>query len=391
MKIHTPRLSQYVFLFLFLLLFVTTEYRGKDEISLAINSFFRANPLVVISYFISTFQLLPIFLPGIMMTLATVVLGRFFCGWICPLGTIIDLITPRIKKNNKNNIINSRFKYFVIFLLLTTALFGINLIGLLDPIAVLVRFLTFSVYPVVGYLYRVMGEKRDYLEPAYLLIKNNLLPFRTSFYPLAIFSLGVFGIILFLERYEERNWCKNLCPLGTLLGLLSKFSIFTRVPKGLCGDCGDCAKICKTTFDNHILNKAGCILCMDCKIKCKFNRVTFKLKKPEFSTTEFSPDKRTMIAGFLSGVVLSRMAGYKDETLKVRLLRPPGVKDENDFLKKCVRCGECMKICLRNALYPSLFEGGLYGIYTPVLVPRKGYCEYNCTLCGQVCPTKAIP
>ncbi len=72
-------------------------------------------------------------------------------------------------------------------------------------------------------------------------------------------------------------------------------------------------------------------------------------------------------------------------------MRPPGVRDEDDFLKKCVRCGECMKVCLKNALYPAAWQAGLDGIYTPLVIPRLGYCEYNCTLCGQVCPTGAIP
>jgi ferredoxin len=74
-----------------------------------------------------------------------------------------------------------------------------------------------------------------------------------------------------------------------------------------------------------------------------------------------------------------------------RLLRPPGVRSEDEFLKRCVRCGECMKVCLRSALYPAAYQAGLEGFYTPLLIPRLGYCEYNCTLCGQVCPTGAIP
>jgi ferredoxin len=67
------------------------------------------------------------------------------------------------------------------------------------------------------------------------------------------------------------------------------------------------------------------------------------------------------------------------------------VRDEVEFLKKCVRCGECMKVCLKNALYPATLQAGLEGVYTPMIIPRLGYCEYNCTLCGQVCPTGAIP
>jgi MauM/NapG family ferredoxin protein len=72
------------------------------------------------------------------------------------------------------------------------------------------------------------------------------------------------------------------------------------------------------------------------------------------------------------------------------LIRPPGALPERDFLRRCVKCGECMKVCLTNGLHPTFAEAGLEGLWTPVLVPRLGYCEYNCNLCSQVCPTGAI-
>jgi MauM/NapG family ferredoxin protein len=97
------------------------------------------------------------------------------------------------------------------------------------------------------------------------------------------------------------------------------------------------------------------------------------------------------VGSFLSGIVLSRVFSYKPPQQEQRLLRPPGVAEESGFLAKCVRCGECMKVCPRNALYPAVLQAGLYGVYTPVVIPRLGYCEYYCNLCGQVCPTAAIP
>ncbi len=72
------------------------------------------------------------------------------------------------------------------------------------------------------------------------------------------------------------------------------------------------------------------------------------------------------------------------------LLRPPGAVDEPEFLRRCIRCGECMKVCIGGALHPAFFQAGAVGLWTPLLMPRIGYCEYNCTLCGQVCPTGAI-
>ncbi|MFN3396742.1 MAG: 4Fe-4S dicluster domain-containing protein [Thermodesulfovibrionales bacterium] len=80
----------------------------------------------------------------------------------------------------------------------------------------------------------------------------------------------------------------------------------------------------------------------------------------------------------------------KKEFLNHRLIRPPGSIEEREFLKRCVKCGECMKVCITNGLQPTLLEAGLEGIWSPVLIPKIGYCEYRCTLCGQVCPTGAI-
>jgi ferredoxin len=73
-----------------------------------------------------------------------------------------------------------------------------------------------------------------------------------------------------------------------------------------------------------------------------------------------------------------------------RLIRPPGALQEEEFLARCIRCGECMKVCPTNAIQPTLFEAGAEGIWTPSLIMRVGYCEFNCVLCSQVCPTGAI-
>lgn len=396
-KVSLSFFSQIFFLILFLFLFVRTEYRGKDEISLAINSFFRANPLVIVSYFLSNFKLIWLFLPGILLIFFTLFLGRFFCGWICPLGTIIDFTTKQIKKTNPLIFLRKDIRYYLLSFLLFSALFGLNIAGLLDPIAILVRFLTFSLYPLFGYaiknswigLYKLIGDKRDYFDFFYNFLKTNILPFRETFYPLAFFSIFIFGLIIYLERFERRNWCRNLCPLGALLSLIGRFSIFKRIPKNLCKDCGECEKICPTGFEREILQNEDCILCMDCIFQCKFKRSKFVIgsEKREIIISK----RKVILTGLLGGYFFSGMGKFLNSNIENKLLRPPGVSDENDFLKKCVRCGECMKICLKNALYPATFTYGFQSLYTPVLIPRKGYCEYNCTLCGQVCPTKAIP
>jgi len=402
MKLTTSRISQLIFLVLFFVLFINTEYRGKDEISAAVNSFFRANPLVAISYLLSTKTMTLLILPGILMFVFSLLLGRFFCGWICPLGTIIDLFTNRIKKTLPLKFLKTTFKYYLLFTLLFAALFNINIVGVLDPIAILVRVLTFFFYPLLGHsvksgwagLYSTMGDNRDHIDFMYAFLRDYILPFRDTLYPLAFVSFLLFVLIIFLERYEKRNWCKNLCPLGTLLGLLSRFSLFRRLPKKLCADCRECKNICPTAFDEDVLQKQDCILCMDCKVKCNFKRVKFSSVFKGRGTKEKAPvvlGRRVFLGSLVSGFFLAKTFAFQSPQQQERLLRPPGANKEGEFLKKCVRCGECIKVCLRSALYPDLFKSGFYGMFTPLFIPRLGYCEYNCNLCGQVCPTGAIP
>ena len=399
MKRTPARISQLVFLALFLILFLQTEYRGRDEINAAVNTFFRVDPLILFSYLLAAKSWTWLLFPAVLMTMATMVLGRFFCGWICPLGTILDLVTAGIRKTAPIRALRGNTKYWLLLPLLSASLFNLNLSGLLDPIAILLRGLTFLLHPLLGLsaregwvtLYRLLGERRDSLAPAYNLIHDNLLPFRDTIYPLALLSVVILLGIIALERFETRNWCRNLCPLGTLLGWLGRFSPFSRLPSGLCADCGTCREICPTSFDQDQLVKEECILCMDCQRGCPHERISFRAALTLKGAGPLLPERRLLLGGLAGGLLLAVPARFRSPERDSRLLRPPGVRREDEFLKRCVRCGECMKVCLRNALYPAAYQAGIEGFYTPLLIPRLGYCEYSCTLCGQVCPTGAIP
>ena len=399
MRMTPARVFQLFFLMLFLILFVQTEYRGHDEINAAVNTFFRVDPLVLISCLLATKTWIWMLFPALLMVVATLLLGRFFCGWICPLGTILDLVTSRIAKSAPLKALKGNTKYWLLLPLLSSSLFNLNLSGLLDPIAMLLRGLSFFFYPMLGLaarsgwvgLYHTIGERRDTVAPVYNLIRDNLLPFRDTIYPLALFSALLLLGIIALERFETRNWCRNLCPLGTLLGWLGRFSLFNRVPTGLCGDCGRCRELCPTGFDRDFLMKEECIICMECSKGCPHDRISFRLSLKHKGIGPLLPERRVLLGGMAGGLLLALPARFRPPEKGSRLLRPPGVRSEDDFVQKCVRCGECMKVCLKNALYPATYQAGFEGIYTPHVIPRLGYCEYNCTLCGQVCPTGARP
>lgn len=398
-KLSTARLSQLLFLALFLVLFVKTEYRGRDELSAAVNSFFRADSLVAVTYLLAAKSWNWLIFPGVVLLLATFLLGRFFCGWICPLGTVLDLLAGRIRRRGPLRLLQGNAKHWVLLPLLVAALFGVNLAGILDPLAILLRGLSLSLYPILGDgvrqgwagLYGVVGERRDLLDPAFRLIRDNLLPFRDTFYPLAFASFAMLAAIIALEASESRAWCRRLCPFGTLLGIASRFSPVARSPIRLCSDCQGCRELCPTSFDRDLLNKEECIRCFACQEGCPNDRVAFRLAGSATRGDEYLPERRALVGGMISGLFLARLFRFREPVPQARLLRPPGVRSEREFLAACVRCGECLKVCLKSALYPAVGQAGLEGLFTPVAILRLGYCEYNCTLCGQVCPTGAIP
>lgn len=393
------RISQWVFLALFLLLFFQTEYRGVDEINAAVNGFFRINPLVLTSFLLAAKSWSWLLFPALLMVFATALLGRFFCGWICPLGFLLDLFSRFFPKNLGNPFTGRRINLLLLSIIGFSATLGLNLAGILDPIALLLRGLTFVIHPLAGssaqqgwtWLYTAIGEKRDYLAPGYGLLKDYILPFRQTWYPTAFLSAVLLFAVFFLERMGRRTWCRDLCPLGALLAFLARFSPVKRHPAGLCGDCGSCADICPTAFSHGSWQRQDCLLCMDCVQGCQSGRVSFVFGYSPARGGGFFPSRRAFLGSAMSGVLLGSTLRFSDPHKNQRLLRPPGVRDDRRFMAACVRCGECMKVCVKNALYPAVLQADLEGIYTPVLVPRLGYCEYNCTLCGQVCPTGAIP
>ena len=138
------------------------------------------------------------------------------------------------------------------------------------------------------------------------------------------------------------------------------------------------------------LQAAECVRCLDCLDFCPNQRITFSFGKKEIRRFDLS--RRTLLAASLGGAIMAPLASAAPLTASYRndLIRPPGAVVEDEFLRRCIRCGECMKVCIGGALHPDFLRGGAFSLWSPVLVARLGYCELDCTLCGQVCPTGAI-
>ncbi len=401
------RVSQLFFLLLFLVLFLLTTYRGEDRLSWPLDLFFRFDPLILVEHLLAAGTLVPRLLLSLLFVGLTLVVGRFFCGWVCPLGTTLDgcrRLLRRSQPDPKVVLRLRRVKYYLLFFLLAAAVLHVKLVGLVDPHSLLFRTLATTVYPAFSYglessfgkAYEVGPPLSSITEPAYGYLKDTILPFRQPVFLLPLLTLSIFLTIVLLERVAPRFWCRTLCPLGAFYGLVARFAWLRKRPLKLCPDCGDCQPVCKmgAIHAEEVPRHQGaeCILCLDCQEHCPKDRVAFrfggKAPKPGLDL-----GRRQVITAAAAGVVavpflrLGSLVHRPGEYL----LRPPGVESEADFLAQCARCGLCFKVCPTGGLQPMGWEQGLDGLYTSRLVPRLGYCEYNCTLCSQVCPTGAIP
>jgi polyferredoxin len=420
--IKLRRFSQVVFFALFLFLLFKTEFRGslhatKEPLRLAhpVSIFFQADPLVAISNVLSTGALYRGLLWSLVILIPTFFLGRFFCGWVCPLGTLNHFFSnfKSEQKRGRDRIARNRYKpwhtlkYYLLIVLLVAALFGTGLLELLDPISLTVRSLALSVLPGINYglnAFLVVLDQSDVAslrftaDAVHFLLQDNVLSFRQPYFRQGFFLGLIFIAMLALNFRITRFWCRALCPLGALLGVASRWSILgLEKSPTQCEDCDRCLLHCQGGDDpvpGAPWRKAECHLCFNCVADCPESGIKFKFF-PAASTTVEGPNlaRRKALTSAAAGVallpILRSTAGLVVER-EERLLRPPGTLEEKNFLERCIRCGECMKVCPNNALHPTFVQAGLEGIWTPVLVPRIGYCEPSCVLCTQVCPTGAI-
>jgi polyferredoxin len=373
---------QAVFLGLFLFLVAVTTaslVRGYP-----VEWFLGLDPLVAATSALSAHTLARALLWAVPLVVLTLVFGRFFCGWICPMGVLHHAIswaararrtTARVAGNRYLRAY--RVKYWILLAVLGMAIAGSNQAGLLDPIAFTWRALATSIVPA--------------LDGAVGGPYQGLRHFHWSTLVAALF-LAALAANLFLPRL----YCRVLCPLGALLGLLAQRSLFRLTgDRRACTDCDLCAADCQGAAEPQArLRVSECMLCLNCAASCPSGAFSYRfLPSPDAHEESIDLGRRkaagAVVAG-LAAVPLARASDGVDPRPDPRRIRPPGALPEHRFLERCVKCGACMKVCPTGGLQPALSQAGLEGLWSPILVPRLGYCEQSCTLCGQVCPTGAI-
>lgn len=329
---------------------IPTLFLRLDPLNLFANLTARAVPLILF--------------PAIVLLILTLIFGRFFCSWICPWGTLLDIFRKIAGWLRLTKIASFNPplwpKYFILTTLIVLALFGtsVSYIFLFDPISISTSFWGWLVFSP--------------------LEKKGIVWAGVAFIP-----------IILLEILSARFWCRSICSLGALLGIFSRFSLIGRRVTEACIDCGKCQRICPVSAvgdDPRSTKTTECTACWDCVRPCPVRAIFFGKGGGKEAVWQ---SRRAFLSSLGVGIIgglLLRRTRYQSPTL----IRPPGARKEEEFLGLCVSCGECVRACPTGGLRPSLLEAGLEGLGTPRLVPRIGPCASYCNLCSQVCPTGAI-
>ena len=320
-----------------------------------------------------------------------VVFPRGFCGYLCPLGTLIDCFDWLI--GNRVNLFKVKgegwwvhLKYYILTAVIISSLFGVLLSGVFAAIPVITRGLMYLLEPLQ------LGFMRGW---------HQVPPINAGQVISIVLFLGVLGLGLLRKRF----WCRYVCPSGAVFSVFNIFRVAERKVESSCINCNKCIEICP--FDaikaDFTTRTADCTLCQTCGGVCPTHAIKFveRWNTAELKVENDPPVSEVPIGrrGFLTGALASVFtvfgmrrvfgAGLSDPN-HIAPIRPPGSVPEEQFLEMCIRCGECFKACPSKVLQPVGFKQGLEGLWTPELNANWSGCETSCNNCGQVCPTGAI-
>jgi len=347
----------------------------------------------------------------IVILLLTLLSGRTYCSFLCPLGIGQDLFS-RIGGKVKKKFRRFGFKkpwtitrYSLLALTLGVGIiWGIYAVTLLDPYSIFGRFMTYFGKPVIllvnNFLAWILG-KFD----VYTLTHIEIKAFSLLTY---VIPVGFFLLVGIMSFIKGRLYCNLICPVGTLLGLISKVSLFRiKFNESKCTRCGRCSIVCKSScidFLKYNIDISRCVDCFNCISTCPDKALSYSLVSSRNTEQKTDESKRRFVAGSLMMLLgISQFAKAqekknvpvpkKESTVKeskTSPVCPPGAGSIKDFTKNCTACSLCIAACPNKVLQPAVKQYGIIGLMQPVMDYHRSFCTYNCTVCTEVCPTSAL-
>ena len=366
--------------------------------------------------------------------------GRVYCSAICPFGIMQDgfsRITKLIRGKKRKfqfrkAMTKTRWSLFAVFVIGLLAV--PSFVNILDPYSNSTRIVTSMARPVYRSINNTLA-KRDYdkgnFETKYSAVATGPRAVHSSALIVGLLALGVIGT---LSVMYGRRYCNTICPVGTFLGVLSRFSYFKVRLKDNCISCGLCAAACKgecIDAKNKTVDSSRCVACFNCLSTCRRGSIVYapslpKNTQPALEKTEQPQQPATMQLQTASGpnshrrrflhwsvfsLAVPTVAGIfmkksskasaaPDPSLpqgksvvsyeKTGPVLPPGARNVRHFKSRCTGCHLCVSKCPAGIIKPAVRELGLDGFMQPVLDFEHGFCDYNCNLCSQVCPSNAL-
>lgn len=373
----------------------TDDLARKEK--LPAETFLAIDPLVSLSTALAARSWVWSLASAAVILIVCVLIPRGFCGYLCPLGTLIDLFDWSIGRRVTRFRVPDdgwwvHIKYYLLLGVLVCALLGVLVSGYVAAIPVITRGMLFLGEPVQS------GLLREW----------RLVPPMNAGH---VVSLVLFLAVLSLGFLKPRFWCKYVCPSGAVFSLGNLFRVSERKVESSCINCNKCVEICpfdaiKPDFTTRVTD---CTLCQTCGGVCPTHAIKFveRWNKVELKVVNDPPTHETALGrrGFLSlaagtaaavvggaglAVATKSLTADAADTGYQPPVRPPGSVPEREFLQMCIRCGECFKACPNNVLHPMGLKDGLNHLWTPQVVADWSGCEPSCNACGQVCPTGAI-
>lgn len=365
-----------------------------------------------------------VFSSFIIVTILTLVAGRSYCSFLCPLGIYQDIvirisaILPFKKKYTYTPPHDFIHYSILVIMIVSYSAAGSFLLVWLDPFSTYGRFASNIISPAVIRINNLASGTLTKFD----IYSMHSVDIKHAGYGLLMVIIMMIIVITALAMFKGRLYCNTMCPVGAFLGLISKISLLKiEIDKDTCIHCGKCERICKSScidVSNENVDFSRCVSCFNCLQTCPNSSIKFKpafpgrdnyneeyIGKDELKSyrENVKINRKNFIAGvILTPAILSAQAtpgkkilyiqdrSKQKEYKKNNYISPPGSTGVDMFNKRCTACSLCIARCPSSVLQPAVMHYGIKGILQPFLDFNSGYCNFDCTICSEVCPSTAI-